>query len=407
MHRIYILIIIQLFSFCLLTAQTIKTQVVVIGSGATGTGAAIQAAHSGVKTLLIHEDNQFGKDLGVIDTTLKIGVQSDFIKLYKSVQPLSSSKITAAEAGPVIKSWTDTIKNLKVLLNARADKIQKAGKGWKLELSGGQTVKADIIVDATENGIVAAKIGSQVKSKISYNTLNPDNFYNNTLYRTSVATGGVNNTTALSAPLGAFVPSNIENVIIVPNGKTSGIPSTLAGGQAAGAAAAYCAFFNTTTEKLNIRIIQGELLAYRTWLIPFADVAFADSNFAAIQHIATTGILKGKSQDGKLYFLPDSSVSLKELRQPLKEYYSRSQIWNADKEDGKLTLEDAINLIKFVGLRGQELNREVEKAWKSSFRFKSEFDLKKTITKREFAVLIDNYLKPFNVKVDSNGKLLY
>jgi hypothetical protein len=127
----------------------------------------------------------------------------------------------------------------------------------------------------------------------------------------------------------------------------------------------------------------------------------------AIQHIATTGILKSKSQNDKLYFHPDSSFFLQELRLPLKEYYSRSQIWFAEKQDAKLTLDDAISLIKFVGLRGQELNKEIEKAWKSSFKFKSDFDLKKTITKREFAVLVDTYLKPFNVKVDHTGKLIY
>lgn len=405
--RRLILITIQLFSLCLLHAQTIKTQVLVIGSGATGTGAAIQAAHSGVKTVLLNDGNQFGRDLGVIDTTLKIGVQADFIRLYKSVQPLSRAKITAAEAGPVIKSWTDTIKNLQVVLNATPQKIQKAGKGWKLDLSNGSTVKADVIVDATANGIVASKMGSQAKSRLPYDVLNPEEFYNNNIYRTAVATGGINNTTAVSAPLAAFVTTNIENLVIVPNGQDNGIPSTLAGGQAAGAVAAYCAFFKTTTEKLNIRVVQGELLAYKSWLIPFADIAVADSNFAEIQHIAATGIMKAKSQNGKLYFQPDSSVSLKELRQPVKEYYSRSQIWKADKTDGDLTLEDAIDLIKFVGLRGQELNREVEKGWKTSFKFKSTFDLKKLITRREFAVLVDNYLKPFNVRVDASGKLVF
>jgi len=407
MSKFYLIVAIQLISLTILNAQTIKTKVLVVGSGATGIGAAIQSAHSGVNTLLIEESSQLGKGLGTIDTTVKIGLQGDFVRLYKSVQPLSRNTISAAEASPVLKSWTDTVKNLKVVLNAGILKIQRKGKNWKLRLSNGQQVKAAVLVDATENSAVEAQIGTKSTSRIPYRILNQGDFYSSNLYRTSVLSEFRNKQNVSVAPMAAFVSSNIENLVIVPNNVNAGIPATFASGQAAGATAAYCAFFEKTTKDINIRVIQGELLAYGSSLIPFADVTAADSNFASIQHIASTGILKAKSQNNRLYFQPDSSFLLQELRTPMKEYYSRSQIWFADKKDEKLTLNEAISLIKFVGLRGQELNKEIEKAWKTSFRFKSNFDLARTITKREFAVLVDTYLKPFSVRVDHTGKLLY
>jgi hypothetical protein len=178
-------------------------------------------------------------------------------------------------------------------------------------------------------------------------------------------------------------------------------------GQVAGASAAYCAFFGTQAKNINIRVIQGELMAYKAQLIPFADISRNDSNFVAIEHIAATGLLKGQVRNNQLYFLPDSSITVAEIRGPMREYYTRTQIWQVEKKSEKLTLNDALSLIKFTGNRGAELNREVEKNWKSSFRFKTNFDLNKIVTRRELAVLIDNYLKPFNVKVDQSGKLQY
>ena len=183
------------------------------------------------------------------------------------------------------------------------------------------------------------------------------------------------------------------------------ILSTLITGQAAGAIAAYCAFFKTITEKLNVRVIQTELLTYNSRILKFDDIDDSDSSMIIFQHIGVTGILKAKEENGKLFFMPEASVSTEELKQPFRELYSRSQIWFLDNKAEKLTLEDALSLIKFVGSRGGELNKEAEKAWKSSLKLKGNFDLKKLITRRELAVLFDVYLKPYTVAVDLEGNI--
>src|SRR5690606_30214314 len=93
------------------------------------------------------------------------------------------------------------------------------------------------------------------------------------------------------------------------------IPLLMLSGQALGASAAYCAFFKTTTDKINIRTLQGELLTYHGQLIPFQDIAIDDPHFTVIQRIGAAGILKGqldKTTDN-FVFNPESSVSSKEI----------------------------------------------------------------------------------------------
>jgi hypothetical protein len=107
-----------------------------------------------------------------------------------------------------------------------------------------------------------------------------------------------------------------------------------------------------------------------------------------------------------MYFDTLSTVSTEELRLPMREFYSRSQIWFADHDAEAMTIEDAISLFMFTAARGEELKREIEQGWKESFKFSSEFDLKRQISRGEFAVLADRYLQPFNVRVDFAGNLL-
>src|SRR5690606_5154806 len=131
---------------------------------------------------------------------------------------------------------------------------------------------------------------------------------------------------------------------------------------------------------------QGELMKYGSWLIPFADVKVDDINFAAIQRIGATGILTGEPRENVLVFLPDGFVSSQEIRPIMKAYYMRSQIWSPGKETDKMTVEDVLSVIKICGARGEELNGEVEKAWKAAFGFKNDVALDHPVSRREFAV---------------------
>lgn len=399
-------------------AQIIRTDVVVAGGTESGIAAAIQSAHSGVKTLYIVG----GKDLADSisqneDTLFNAGILNDLLKMTLKARTDSVtgivnqfSQIALLDA---FRGWTDTIKNLTILRNNEIKKIEKSGKGWDIKLKDGKSVKTNVTVDATINGNIAAKAGIPIDQKTGYyKTLAPldqdiEHLYDSRLYRTSA--GFVNSSNKIfTVPLGSLVAAGEENFIIAGQMATPGSskkPANMMIGQAAGASAAYCSFFKTSSNNLGVRAIQAELFLYKSSLIPFEDIKYADSNFAAIQHIAATGLLKGKAVQGKLMFLPDSLVSAEDVRLPMREFYSRSQIWFADNKINKLTLGDLLSMIKFNASRGEELNTEVEKAWKKSFKFSGEYDLNHLVTRREFAVLADTYLKPFNVRVDIRGNL--
>lgn len=389
-----ILVSISYFSF----AQTIKTDVLVVGNNTPAISAAIQAARSGVQTILM--------DSGTIGNTLS---QQELLILKKNPKDIRKSSkkdsIASLSGTILLKNITDTIKNLTVFNNSISNSIEKSGKGWEIKYTGGK-IKAQFVIDGTANMTLTSAISLQNgKPILKYKTIVPyslsaNEALQNKLYRTIAATADIRTNVI---PIGAMLPYGVENFIVLSNYPSTLKPDAIFYGQAAGGIAAFCSFFKTTTKSLDIRVTQGELLGYGSVLIPFKDVAVADSNFMSLQHIALTGIIK---VDNKLNFNPDNTISAAEIKAAMKEYYSRSQIWFFKFNPEELTINDAITLIKITATRGNELNTEIEKGWKSSLKLKSDFNIKRPITRREFAVLLDTYLKPFTVRVDLNGNLL-
>lgn len=377
-------------------AQNLKTGVLVVGSGSAAMAAAIQSAKSGVKTILMDAGKFDAITLSPSDRSLKVGIYADFADIVDSLQksPLKDNQTLTPEfTAQVFKTWTDTLKNLTVLPGATIKKIKKSGKGWEIDLVG-REIKADIILDATTDYSVA---------KVAFPGFDNNNISSKTTdnaYRTSVAIASADSNFK-TVPLAHLISSQVDNIVLAaPYGQQS-----LRIGQAAGATAAYSVFFKTNTKNLNVRVIQTELLTYKSRLIKFDDIDEGDSSMIAFQHIGVTGILKGKALNGKLLFLPDSSVTTEELKQPLKAYYSRSHVWFLDNTEKKLTVGTALSLIKFLASRGEELGKEVEKGWKTSLKLKSDFDLKKLITRRELTILLDTYLQPYTVAVDMEGNV--
>jgi hypothetical protein len=360
-------------------AQNIRTDVLVIGGSAAGTAAAIQAARSGVKSALLDMNGSIGNDLTVADTAGGWGILKELRK--KPGVP-----------GVQLKALTDTVKNLTTISNVAIRKIERSGKVWEIKLRDGREIKSLVIVDAGNNTALIEKKPADIEKRL----VTASDVYAGRQYRTAVASG--NNANNVFA-LGSLISAADNYVFTYTPGNSSGSVYT---GQAAGAIAAYAAFFKTNTRNVNVRMTQGELIRYNGRLLPLQDVAEADSNYIALQHIVATGIMK--PVNGK--FNPEGTISSEELRTPLREYYSRSQIWFADHKTEKMTIDDAISLIMFTGTRGNELRKEIEQGWKTSFKFSGEFDGKQAITRRQLAVLIDNFLQPFNVRVDFQGNLL-
>jgi hypothetical protein len=439
------LIVLLLISNCsLLYAQTIKTDVLVIGGGPSGVAAALQCARSKVKTILATQNSSLGsfKDdevyKVVTNRDLASGIWGEFRKQARVQVP---GKDTAQSAPlqfegkvgeTVLKELTDTVKKLTIYLNTPFSTIKKDGDYWDVGIiQNGKTlmIKTRVVIDATEKGEVAEKAGIKLP-EVS------DNYKNNAgskAYRTSIAAGEdlplnrINEIKlhesnyppypAYYIPMDAVIIKDADNLLITERALRNDkyieyLPLQLQLGQGVGTVAAYCAFFKTTTKNLKVRVIQGELLDFKGYILPFADITPQDPNWRAIQQVCATGLLSGgllhTEFSSKFVFIPDATVNTADIKPVLTEIYTRAFLWfNKDKPAEKFTVGNMISFMSDFTLTEPDLMKaSIQKAWKTQYKFKSDFDLGHPITRREFAVLANRYLNPFARTVDLSGRLI-
>ena len=399
-----------------LQAQTIKTGVLVIGNTPAGASAAIQSARSGAKTMYLTESVTLSPIFSEEDLPYILNLRNHFYlkerKKSKTTDSLISAEIKLNKASELIKNISDTVKNLTLNYNNVVSEIKQDGKGWEIRLKGGQRIKADVVVDATEMLSVASLLNIDLNKTMATPVLNANPFESK-LLRTGVATGLMQIANYAQSPtyipMGALIPTSAENFVSIPLSTWDLKNNRMSVGQAAGTIASYCAFFKTSTKKINIRVVQGELFAFDAELIPYSDIDRKDPNFLAFQRLGLSGLMKSKlinnEHFSKIEFDTVGTVSAEELRGPMKEFYTRSQIWFADNKSEILTIEDAISLLMFTATRGEELKKEIEEGWKQSFKFNSKYEPKRNISRKEFGILADRYLQPFNVRIDMAGNL--
>lgn len=372
-----------------LFAQTLKPGVLVIGNGANAVGAGVQSAVSGVKTILLLQ----GTDISVSGGNENISSGLDQKLFFQTMSNAQGRNIRS-----VVNDWADTVKNLTIIKNIAWTKLKKSGSGWSVQLSDGRSIKAGVLVNADQSGAV----NTALELKNVPEQWKPFTYDNNT-YRTAIASGyAVNGKTSNVLFLDALLLAGQDNLVALDSQHES-----LLAGQAAGATAAYAAFFKSKTSEANLKTIQGELINYKLSLVPFTDISNVDSNWKSIQFIGLSGFLKAEITDKGFYFNPNKIVTTAEIKEVVKEYFYKAQIWFDDNQQPEMTLGSTLSLICYVGGKSP-LNTELEikKKWKTVYRFTGEFDAAKAITRREFAVLVSEYLKPFNVNIDKTGRVL-
>ncbi len=589
-------------------AETIKTDVLVIGGSASGTAAALQCARSKVKTILVEPGSWLGGEMTaggmcVVEgnRNLPSGIWGEFRKhirdFYKKTPGFDTTVNAVLRFEPytgaaILRKMTDTVKNLTLKMNTPWTTVKKNGTGWEvtiMEQGKTNTIKAQVLIDATGTGDVAAKAGAQFSTgfdsrkdtgeqlapeeaipviqditwcavlkdygtgtdhtiakpagydpaqydclkgkdllkmvlggrlpnnkfmikwsecansyKATPELLSPENrdqyykeirlrvlgliYYLQTagnlknfaptdefgtpdglpfipymreyrrakgqirmvlddilnpynrsskLYRTSIAVGDASPGQhyvdkrgpqtlyppfpAYSIPLGTVIIKDLPNLLVTEkalstthlvNASTFYPSVQMVLGQGAGTVAAYCAFFKTTTQKLNVRAIQGELLDFKGYLMPFSDVPLADPNFRAIQQVSATGMLHGVPQvNGKtaaILFKPDTTVTTAEIEPVIKEIYTRAFLWfNKAKPGEQFTVGNLLSFISEITLsEPKPLQAKIEKDWQATYKFKQPFDINHPLTRREFALLTNKYLNPFARTVDLSGKLI-
>jgi len=449
-----LLILLFVFHSSYLFAQTIKTDVLVIGGSPSGVAAAVQSARSKVKTVLAENDTVFfipgevkpeSKSItftpfGVArikgDINLSSGIWGEFRNRFREYHKDEKDLDTAHYSPLQYDTWSgfevmgkimDTVKNLTVYKRTTFSTIKKDNDYWEVRVvqdGKAKVIRARVVIDATPKAIAASMAGG------TYSTL--DSVLNKTgskLYRTSIAMGDglpdernddsfhakdyFSNLPIYYIPLKAVITNGIDNLLITEAIFPSQInlhylPWQLTLGQGVGATAAYCAFFKTTTKHLKVRVIQGELLDFKAYLLPFDDIMQTDPDWRAIQQVSTTGLLKGTWLKKQFDFMPDAPVTTAEIKPVLTEIYTRAFLWfNKEKPGEKFTIENTLSLISDYTLTNPlVLKNSVQKDWKIRYKFKQDFDLKRQITRREFAVLANRYLNPFARTVDLDGKLV-
>jgi hypothetical protein len=435
------LLLLLLFPCCwAVNAQTIKTDVLVIGGSPSGAAAAIQAARSKVKTILAAKDIQLpigSEKVEIVENeNIPSGIWGEFRHHVQDINknsgtdtaydsPLVFEKNTAE---PILQKMADTVKNLTVDLNTSFTGIKKDGDRWEVHLlrdGKDLEIKARVVVDATADGAVLQSAGAKPDPS---SHLAQTGSYQLLWYRTSIACGFFWPATSIhensyypfwSIPMAAVVVQGANNLLVtetdfrpmtdyLPGTMDEFLPVRLQLGQGAGAIAAYCAFFKTTTANLKVRVIQGELLDFKAFIMPFEDIRQSDPDWRAIQQVGATGLLKGESGKGGLLFKPDKPVLTAEIQPVLQEIYTRAFLWfNREKPGEKFTIGNTLSFISDYTLTDPAiLKASVQKAWKTQFKFQSDFDSNRPITRREFAVLANKYLNPFARTVDLDGKLV-
>jgi hypothetical protein len=154
------------------------TQLLIIGGGASGTSAGIQAARMGVKTVILEETTWLG---GMITTAgvsaidgnhnLPSGIWGEFReKLYAHYGGpsavgtgwVSNTLFEPSIGNGIFQKWVKEEKNLQVLFETSWQKAVFENGLWVvqyLEKGKLKTIKANMLIDATELGDVMASLG--------------------------------------------------------------------------------------------------------------------------------------------------------------------------------------------------------------------------------------------------------
>ncbi|MET4083772.1 hypothetical protein ABIB40_003744 [Pedobacter sp. UYP30] len=378
-------------------AQTIKTDVLVIGNSNAAFAAAAQASISGVKTILLLPNNQL--QLNDFKQFFGNGVAKAFEKNAKKYLKLPDSValpvLDAPTANAVIKYWADSSKLLSIYTNSSYSDLKRSGRGWSLKLANGRDIKSKVLIMAGDPKPLFESLKIANLSPAETDTLT----YQNNVYRTTVA--GIIASKPRFLSLYSLLNATENNLIYLTAG-------TLEIGQAAGATAAYAAFYGKKTSESNLKAIQGELLQYKLPLMPFADVKVTDTNWLAIQKIGLTGILKAEISNHQAFFRPAKEVTYAEIKQPIKEYYYKAQIWFDDHKDKPVNLKNLVDLISYVGNKAEDATlKTIKTNWNKSYGLTSTFDLERVLTRREFAEVVTQFLKPFDdVNIGKNGRVI-
>jgi len=229
---------------------------------------------------------------------------------------------------------------------------------------------------------------------------------------------------SFNIPAGSLVAKGLPNLLIadkaisvtnIANGSTRLQPVILQVGQAAGLMAALAAKRGLAVADLPVREVQEGMLEAGGYLMPYYDVKPGDPNFKAIHRIGATGLLKGTGEPYKwanrTWFYPDSILVDTALAAGLARY---GIAWTGPGSGKPVSLEEAkAALVKAAA------SLPIEVSWRGKpeqfaaaigeASEKNQLNLPQDnmpLTRRQWAVLLDELLQPFQqIPVSFKGEV--
>ena len=230
---------------------------------------------------------------------------------------------------------------------------------------------------------------------------------------------------SFSVPMGTLIPEAVDGLVVadkaisvsnIANGTTRLQPVVLLTGQAAGTLAALAARLGREPRGVPVRDVQRSLLEARAFLLPYLDVPPEHPQFARIQRVGATGILKGKGVAhqwaNQTWFYPDFPIDAATLAQGLAEF---EKVEGPPADGRPLTVGEALRMLidyreallkkdkaRFAAL-GAKVLRPGPELWPALNLGSWQPD--RRITRAEVAALVDEFLDPFSLKsVDHRGR---
>ncbi len=268
----------------------------------------------------------------------------------------------------------------------------------------------------------------RIHGLVRFNSEDIEHPFRNNLYRTSIAVGDYpvdqhhskynggeplpdlhfHPIPSFGIPLGVLIPKDVDDLIVaeksisvsnIANGATRLQPVVLQIGQAAGALAAICAKQKISPKDIDVRNVQNVLLDAGGYLMPYLDVPKDSHIFKACQRIGATGILRGEGRSvgwsNETRFYPDSPLTAEALA-GIKEIYGEAEVPEACNAENILKMLSAIAEAKNLGIDEGKIIGTLKEAGIG--------DIASTITRSQFAILIDSLLNPFdNAIIDIKG----
>lgn len=160
--------------------NSIDTDVLIIGGGASGTAAGVQAARMGAQTIIIEESPWVGGMLtaagvSAIDGNHKLpaGMWGEFrdalIKHYGSAEALQTGWVSNVQFEPsvgnkILQELISAEKNLRLFTQTKLSSLRYNKGKWNANVANNNTgeffsINASIVIDATELGDIAKMTG--------------------------------------------------------------------------------------------------------------------------------------------------------------------------------------------------------------------------------------------------------